>query len=90
MNVDGPNDEALRLIATQVADRLGEAGCAFVEDECIGALAETLHAFLTGAGISILAAPTEPGSRPAARSGQPPGEHISNECDAELARHADD
>lgn len=55
-----PEDEALRLIATQVADRLGEAGCAFVEDDCIGALAEALHAFFTAAGIRILPLPTEP------------------------------
>jgi hypothetical protein len=72
MNVDGPEAEALRLIARQVADRLGEAGYAFVEDECLGALAETLHAFLTTAGIRILAVPEEPGNSQAARRGQPP------------------
>lgn len=60
MIMGSPEDEALRLIATQVADRLGEAGCAFVEDDCIGALAETLHAFFTEARIRILPLPREP------------------------------
>jgi hypothetical protein len=61
MIVDGLEDEALRMIARQVADRLGEAGCAFIEDDCIAELAETLRAFFTTAEIRILAVPTEPG-----------------------------
>jgi hypothetical protein len=64
--MDSAEDEALRLIARQVADRLGEAGCAFVEDECIDALAEAVHAFLTTAGIRIVAVPADPASDQAA------------------------
>ncbi|WP_412748807.1 hypothetical protein [Krasilnikovia sp. M28-CT-15] len=51
--MDVENKDPLMDIAEQVADWLADRGYAFVEDDKLPALADTLRAFLRTAGIAV-------------------------------------
>lgn len=59
--------DPMTVIAEQVATRLAEEGIAFVEDDRVPALAETLTAFLHTAGIPLQAPQTPASGTPGPR-----------------------
>ncbi len=52
--------DPMHAVAVLVAERLAQDNIAFVEDDRVPALAETLYAFLHTAGIEL----NQPGNRP--------------------------